>query len=223
MSIGTIGRAPGPAAPCTSMRASRVHETVPQPYRLSFLVGGLFAEESRVAAGLHGKSGDWAAVRRALDEGNLLHARTRATAVRLARELIQRMATLNDEETAHVATAPGPDHRHLMWAAFCRRYSFVGEFAQEVLRDGSLFGASVRAGDFERFWAAKALWHHELDAVKPSTRGRLRVSLFLAMRQAELLDDDGRVLSPLLSREVASLLRARTPSDLRFFPVGGPA
>ena len=34
----------------TSTRASRVHETIPQPYRLSFLVGGLFAEECRVVA-----------------------------------------------------------------------------------------------------------------------------------------------------------------------------
>lgn len=210
------------------MKASRVHETIPQPYRLSFLVGGLFAEESRVAARLHGELGDWAAARRALDEGNLLHARTHATAVRLARELIQRMATLSDEETAHVATAPGPDHRHLMWVAFCRRYAFVGEFAQEVLRDGFLLGApALGAEDFERFWAAKALWHHELDTVKPSTRSKLRVNLFLAMRQAELLDD-GRILSPLLSCEVASFLRARTPSDLRFFPVedalvGSPA
>ena len=194
-----------------------------QPYRLSFLVGGLFAEECRVAAQLHGELGDWVAVRRALNEGNLLHARTHATAVRIARELTQRMATLDDEETAHVATAPGPDHRHLMWVAFCRRYAFVGEFAQEVLRDGFLLGASaLRSGDFERFWGAKALWHHELDEVKQSTRSRLRVSLFLAMRQAELLDDDGLILPPLLSGEVSSFLHARTPSEFRFFPVEDP-
>ena len=36
-----------------------------------------------------------------------------------------------------------------------------------------------------------------------------------------MLADDATIISPLLSAEVSALLDARTPSDRRFFPVGG--
>lgn len=165
---------------------------------------------------------DWAAVRRALNADNLLHARTRSTAVRLTRELIQRLSVLSDVEIAYLVTAPGPDRLHLMWAALCRHYVFVAEFAQDVVRDHYLLGVSqLVPADFERFWDSKALWHVELEETRPSTRTKLRTNLFLALRQSGMLADDATLVSPLLSPEVLALLDAHTPSDRRFFLVGG--
>ena len=193
-----------------------------EPYRLSFLVGGLLAEEAAIAAPVYAKLGDWALTRKALDEGNLLHSRTQSSASRTGRELVQRMSSLTDSEVRHMASATSPDRKHLMWAAFARRYKFVAGFAEEVLRDKFLLGAkSLDADDFERFWAGKALWHDELDGLAASTRRKLRTNLFLAMRQAGFLTEGGLVVSPLLSAEVVRFLKARTPSDIRFFPVGG--
>ena len=196
--------------------------TTSEPYRLSFALGGLLSTEAMVAAPLYLELCDWAAVRKALDADNLLHARTRSTAVRLTRELIQRLSVLSDTEIAYLVTAPGPERLHLMWAAMCRHYAFVAEFAQDVVRDHFLLGVSqLVPADFERFWDSKALWHAELEETRPSTRNKLRTNLFLALRQSGMLADDATIISPLLSPEVSALLDARTPSDRRFFPVGG--
>ena len=81
--------------------------------------------------------------------------------------------------------------------------------------------AHLVPADFERFWDSKALWHAELEKTRPSTRNKLRTNLFLALRQSGMLADDATIISPLLSAEVSALLDARTPSDRRFFPVGG--
>ena len=156
--------------------------TTSEPYRLSFVVGGLLATEATIAAPLYLELRDWAAVRAALNADNLLHARTRSTAVRITRELIQRLSVLSDVEVTYLVNAPGPDRLHLMWAA---------------------------------------LWHAELEEARPSTRTKLRTNLFLALRQSGMLADDARLVSPLLSPEVLALLDTRTPSDRRFFPVGG--
>ncbi|QPL04902.1 MULTISPECIES: DUF1819 family protein [Actinomyces] len=197
----------------------RVRATVPTPYRLSFVVGGLLSTEAMITAPLYLGLHDWTAVRSVLIADNLLHARTRATAVRLAREVVQRMSTLSDVELSYLATALSPDRRHLMWAAACRHYEIVADFAHEVLRDHYLRGIDVLiAADFERFWDAKALWHGELEETTPSTRAKIRTNLFLAMRQAGLLEE-GSIVTPLMSRDVRMLLEQRTPSDLRFFPV----
>lgn len=194
--------------------------TVPVPYRLSFVVGGLLPTEATIAAPLYLRLHDWSAVRSALAEDNLLHARTRATGVRLAREVVQRLSTLSNAELSYLATALSPDRRHLLWAAACRHYEIVADFAQEVLRDSYLRGIdALSAVDFERFWDAKTLWHSELEETKPSTRTKIRTNLFLAMRQAGLLEEEGDIVTPLISREVRMLLEQRAPSDLRFFPV----
>jgi hypothetical protein len=201
---------------------SGIRVPVPGHYRLSFLVGGLLAEEAAIAAPVYLKLCDWQATRAALDRGNLLHSRTRASAVRTSRELVQRMQTLTDAEVEYLASAPSTDRKLLLWVSACRRYEFVAEFAEEVLRDKYLLGVrSLATEDFERFWASKTLWHEELESLKPSTQRKLRTNLFLAMRQAGLLTEDGLIVSPLLSREVEVFLGKRTPSDVRFFPMGG--
>jgi len=198
--------------------------SIAQPYRLSFLVGGLFAEEATIAASVYLVMRDWKATRITLDKDNLLHARTRSSAVRTSRELIQRMATLTDDEAEYLATAPSPDRRFLMWATFCRRYALVAEFAEEVLLDHYLLGTlTLEPQDFERFVAGKSLWHEELATLKPATLRKLRTNLFLALRQADLLTESGQIIPALLSVPVTRFLYARNPSDLRFFPTPGAA
>ncbi|MDR2895222.1 MAG: DUF1819 family protein [Propionibacteriaceae bacterium] len=191
-------------------------------YRLSFLVGGLLAGEAAIAAPLYLSLDDWKSTRAALDASNLLHARTQASAVRTSRELVQRMATLTDAEVTYLATASSSDRRHLMWVAFCRRYVLVAEFAVEVLRERFLLGTLVlETADFERFVSSKSLWHEELEVLKPSTLRKLRTNLYLALRQAGLLTEQGCIIPALLSRQVRAFLDDQRPSDIRFFPTSG--
>lgn len=193
-------------------------------YALSFTSGALLTREASVAAPVYLREHDWGKVRAAIDEDNLLQSRTRSAGARLAREVVQRLAVLTDEELELLLDATPTERGHLMWAAACRRYALIGEFAEEVLRERFILLAStLEHDDFDSFLRGKALWHDELAELRESTRLKLRATLFRMLREAGLLAKDGRILRAVLSDRVAEALGARTPSDLRFFPMGGLA
>lgn len=193
----------------------------PARYALSFTSGALLMREALVAAPLYLREHDWAKVRDLIREDNLLQSRTRSSGFRLAREVAQRLAVLTEDEIELLIDATPSERGHLMWAAACRRYDLVGEFAQEVLRERFLLLASTLGyGDFDNFVRGKALWHEEVADLKDSTVRKLRSTVFRMLVEAGLLSDDGRILQAVMSARVADKLNARTPSDVRFFPTG---
>lgn len=188
-------------------------------YRLSFSVGGLFVREALVAAPLYLRTPDWTAVRAAINVDNLLQARTVSSARRLASELVQRLQELTVDEVELVVDGTLSERSHLMWTAACRRYSLLGEFAEEVVRERLLLLApTLSAEHFDAFVRAKTVWHEELANAAASTLQRLRSNTFLMLREAELLSDAGEILPAVLSQRVEDALRRRSPSDVRFFP-----
>lgn len=193
-------------------------------YRLSFSVGGLFVREALVAAPLFLQTQDWTAVRTAIDEDNLLQARTVSSARRLASELVQRLQELADDEVGLVVDGTSSERSHLMWTAACRRYDLLGEFAEEVVRERFLLLApTLSAEHFDAFVRAKAVWHEELSAAAPSTLQRLRSNALLMLREAGLLSEAGEILPAVLSSRVTEALQRRSPSDVRFFPTPAEA
>jgi len=194
--------------------------TVPRRYALSFTTGALLAREAALLAPVYVKQRDWEQVRDLAVKGNLLQARTHRTGVRLASETVQRLSALADGEVDLLIEATASERAHLMWAATCRHYEFIGEFAEEVVRERFLLLAStLEYQDFDSFVRTKALWHEELTNIKDSTLKRLRSNLFKMLREAELLSPTGDIVPGVLSQRVAAVLSARSPSDLRFFPV----
>lgn len=188
-------------------------------YRLSFSVGGLFSQEAIVAAPLFLQSRDWKAVRAAIDADNLLQARTVASGRRLCRELVQRLAELTSEELELLLDATPAERGHLMWAAACRRYDLIGEFAEEVVRERFLLlTPTLEPEHFESFVRGKSMWHEELSALADSTLRKLRTTVYLMLREAGLLSDSGEILQCVLSPRLAGVLEKRAPSDARFFP-----
>lgn len=188
-------------------------------YALSFTSGGLLVREGIMVATLYLTTLDWGVTRRSLVEKNLLQARTSSSSVRLTRETIQRISTLDDNELQLFTCLSPTEQRHLMWVATCRRYNFIGEFAEEVLRERFLLMKNyICAGDFDRFLTGKSLWHPELDELKPSTAQKLRQTLFRMLHEAGLRTSEGEIVPAVLSTRVAETLGRRTPSDLRFFP-----
>ena len=193
-------------------------------YRLSFTVGGLLVREAGVAAPLYQRLGDWSKVRATLESENLLQARTVSSGHRLAREVVQRLAELTDDEIDLLADATSIERGHLMWAAACRCYSLLGEFAEEVLRERFLVLApTLDPADFDSFVRTKAMWHEELAELKESTSRKLRANLFLMLREAGLLSDDGRINPVILTDRLAAVFAKRTASDVRFFPTNESA
>ncbi len=191
-------------------------------YALSFTSGALLMREALVAAPIYLHEHDWAKVRELIEEDNLLQSRTRSSGFRLAREVAQRLSVLTDAEIELLIDSTTSERGHLLWAAACRRYDLIGEFAEEVLRERYLILApTLGYDDFDSFVRGKALWHEEVADLKDSTLRKLRSTVFRMLVEAGLVPEDGRILQAVLSTRVADALSARTPSDIRFFPTGG--
>lgn len=188
-------------------------------YALSFTTGGLLAREGTLLAPVYLERREWVSVRDAAVGGNLLQTRTYRSGVRLVRETVKRLSALTDDEVELVLEATASERAHLMWAAACRRYDLIGEFAEEILRERYLtFAGQLGPEDFDTFVRTKALWHDELVATLPSTLQKLRSNLFQMLREAAFLSDAGYIIPAVLSERVIAELSARTPSDVRFFP-----
>lgn len=189
-------------------------------YSLSFTSGALLVREALVAAPLYLREQDWSKVRELIEEDNLLQSRTRSSGVRVAREVAQRLSVLSDAELELLIDASPTERGYLMWAAACRRYDLIGEFAEEVLRERFLvLGTTVDYDDFGSFIRGKALWHEEVANLKDSTLRKLRSTVFRMLVEAGLLSADGHILQPVLSARLVDTLA----NDIRFFPTEGAA
>ncbi|GAA2099214.1 DUF1819 family protein [Microlunatus panaciterrae] len=187
-------------------------------YALSFTSGALLTREAVIAAPLYLDVRDWSAVRDQLRAENLLQARTASSGFRLAREVAQRLAVLTDAELELLRDASPSERGHLMWVAACRRYAFIGDFAEEVVRERFLLlTPTLGYDDFDSFVRGKALWHPELAEVKDSTLQKLRSTVFRMLTEAGLLTG-GEIVHAPLSERVRDALDAQVPSDVRFLP-----
>lgn len=191
-----------------------------QRYALSFTSGALLVREALITAPIYLREHDWGKVRDLIEEDNLLQSRTRSSGFRIAREVAQRLSVLSDAEIELLIDTTPTERGYLMWAAACRRYNLIGEFAEEVLRERFLLLATTLDYDnFDSFIRGKAFWHEELADLKDSTLRKLRSTVFRMLVQAGLLDDDGRIAQAVISARLADTLA----DDIRFFPAGGTA
>jgi hypothetical protein len=188
-------------------------------YALSFTSGTLLASEAAVVVPIYLRERDWKATRALAQTENLLGTRVARSNTRTLGALVPRLQLLSDDELEIVADGTSTERGHLMWAAACRKYDLIGEFADEVLRERFLtLAGTVSYGDYDSFYRAKAMWHDELDGVTALSYQKLRQVLFKMMVEAGLLTKDGQIEPALLSTRVAECLDQRTPSDIRFFP-----
>jgi hypothetical protein len=136
---------------------------------------------------------------------------------------VQRLAELTDTEIELLVDGTSVERGHLMWAAACRRYGLLGEFAEEVLRERFLVLApTLDHSDFDSFMRTKAMWHEELGALKDTTYRKLRANVFLMLHEAGLLGDSGHITPVVLTDRLAAVFGSRSPSDVRFFPTNDP-
>lgn len=189
------------------------------PYRLSFTTGGLFLHEALALASCYRSLGDWSRVRAQARLDNLLQVRTAAAATRISKEVVARLELLDHEEVMALIELGFRDQAYLLWAAVCRRYAFLREFAIEVLREHYLLRRrELSLGDYDAFYNGKALWHAELDVLAVSTQKKLRQNLFRMLREARLLSDEHVIQGALPTAQLAQLLAQRSPSELLIFP-----
>jgi hypothetical protein len=188
-------------------------------YNMSFTAGALLQQPSVLFAELYSTLGDWQAARAKVLKGNLLQARTQNTAHRICREVIARLKPLSADQLAILAGGSAKDQAHVLWAAICKRYRFIHDFAVEVIHEKFLaLDPDLAYADYDIFFNQKAEWHDELANIQPSTRAKLRQIVFRMLREAELLSRRNRILPVLLSPAVEKSVMDDPTLNLSIFP-----
>lgn len=191
-----------------------------EKYRLSFTTGGLFLREASIVTVRYLAIRDWREARDQVRQENLLQVRTAAAATRISKEVTARLELLDDAELEALQDGGLREQAYLLWVAACRRYTFIREFATEVVREHHLsLRRELSFGDYDNFYNSKALWHPELDELAPSTQQKLRQNLFRMLREADLISERHVIQAALLSPHVVELLARRGMNDLMIFPV----
>lgn len=185
-------------------------------YKMSFTTGGLLHLEAVELARVYLHSSDWKKTREEALAANLLRARTKASSVRLIRATVFRLQALPEPAIRLLPGTSPTVQCQLLWVAACRQFTFIGEFATEVLREKHLrFESTVTYDDFDAFFDRKADWHEELESLNETTRRKNRQVLFRMMRQADITSEHQKILTTLLANDVRQVLSAE---DLDFFP-----
>ena len=187
---------------------------------MSFTTGSLFHRESVRLAALYLDLGDWNAVRDKVITENLLQTRTLNTLKRVCREIISRLKTLSRGELELIVEGYHQEQGYLLWLAVCRRYSFIADFAVEVLRERYItLKNDLNYEDFDFFFNRKSEWSLELDKITPATRSKLRQVLFKMLREADLLTANTMIHAAMLSSRLLELIYQSSLRDLLYFPV----
>ncbi len=190
---------------------------------MSFTAGALLYRESMVVAGLAGEAPDWDRVKRDVLAGNLLQMRTPSASQRILREVTARLRLLTPTQARLLLVGSRQEQNHLLWLAICKRYRFIQDFAVQVLREKLLrLDLAVSIEDYAAFFNAKAEWHDELERLTPSTRAKLRQTVFHMLREAELVTADHRIVPVVMSTQAAAAIQEDDAAYLDIFPMAGP-
>jgi len=188
-------------------------------YRMSYGIGGLFLNESVAIARLYQELGDWSAVKKAAGAKGVIPFRKQSSVTRSVREIANRLEVLKADEIDLLCHGDYADQLSVLWLALCRGYRFIGEFAVELLSERFLsFRTHITYDDFDAFYAAKAEWEPDLEAISTSTREKLRQVLFRLMREAGILHEGDHICRALLSPSFTALMAQSDPHELRYFP-----
>ncbi len=176
-------------------------------YRMSFTVGGLFYQEAVSAVDLYVKSKDWTNVREEILKTNLFQSRTQNSLERICREVLSRLKLLSSEQLKIIQTGSRQEQLQRLWIAVCKRYSFIRDFAVEVIREKFLLMDYVLTEeDYTIFFDTKAEWHEDLEKLKDSTKKKLKQVLFRILREAEITSEANIILPSILTKRVARAL-----------------
>ena len=173
-----------------------------------------------MVAELYLREQDWELTRDKVRAENLLQVRTAAAALRISKEVVARLEQLSMLELQCVADGTIRERNHLLWAAACRRYEFIREFAVEVLREYFVtLRQELSLQDYDAFFNNKAMWHDELDNTKLSTQNKLRQNLFRMLRDADLISPENLIQPAMFTPRLAELLSVRGREAFLIYPL----
>ena len=190
-------------------------------YNLSFIAASLRPELARIIAESYLMTGDWNLTKTQILATNALQCRSASSAIRMERELRQRLATLTREQLVLIAQATAEDRTAIAWLSACKQIPFAFDFAAETLRDKLASQDPVlRHSDYETFFESKRVAHPELNDLAPSTKEKVRQILLRILSEAGLVvpgEALGNVQRPVISPSVFHAITADAPELLAGF------
>jgi hypothetical protein len=181
-------------------------------YNLSFTAASLRPELARIVAECYLTAGSWDKAKEQILRFNALQCRSTTSAIRLERELRQRLKRLSPAEIALLAGANADDRVAIAWLATLKHTQFAFDFATEVLREKlTIHDQVLRPSDYEAFVESKSLTHKSLNQLKTSSKSKIRQVLMLMLSEAGLLGKGtalGTIQRPVLSSGVLRAIKA---------------
>ena len=195
----------------------------PDRYNFSFIGVSLRPELARIVAEHYLAAGDWEEAKKRILSSNALQSRTTAAAVRLERELRQRLRTLTDDQLSWLAQATTDDGVAMTWLAACKSSPFIFDFAVEVLREKiATHDTVLRYSDYESYIGGKVGMHPELGLLSDGSMVKVKQILLRMLAEASMLGAGaalGVLRRPVLSPTVVRLIVADNPRWLAAFLV----
>lgn len=184
-------------------------------YNLSFTAASLRIELARIIAEVYLDVGDWGEVKKRILRSNALQYKSTGSAIRVERELRQRLQMLTQEQIALLAHGNADDRAAIAWLSAQKKIQFAYEFAAEVLREKHVsHDPALRLSDYEVFVESKSSIHRELSQLSSTSKRKIRQVLLLMLGEAGLLSeggDLGNIHRPVLSSEaLQSIVRDST-------------
>ncbi|MCG3776509.1 MAG: hypothetical protein JW395_3368 [Nitrospira sp.] len=192
-------------------------------YNLSFTAVSLRPELARIVAESYLAAGDWDRAKDRILSSNALQCRSASSAIRLERELRQRLETLTPDQVFLIVHATAEDRTAIAWLAACKHIRFAFEFAAEVLRDKlAAHDPVLRHSDYESYVENKGLCHPEFVRLTTSSKNKVRQVLLRMLTEVGILGKGaalGTIQRPALSPAVVRVISADSPNWLAGFLV----
>jgi hypothetical protein len=162
------------------------------------------------------KTGSWEKTKEIVLATNELQCRTATSALRLEREIRQRLQTLGQQQIELLVKSGADIRISLAWLAAVKHSSFLLDFAADTLRSKiERHDYVLRESDYRRFIEEKTPSHPELLKLSASTSGKVRRVLFAMLREAGILskgEEIGSLQRPAIPHEVELSIRRENPA-----------
>ncbi|MCG3777050.1 MAG: hypothetical protein JW395_3926 [Nitrospira sp.] len=180
-------------------------------YSLSFTAASLRPELCRILAEDFLATGDWMATKSRILQANALQARNANSAIRMERELRQRLQVLTPAQLVVLAQSESEDRAAMAWLAMLKYNPFAFDFASALLRDKlATHDVVLHRSDYESFVAEKSAGHPELAMLTEATKTKVRNVLLRMLIEAGLLTKGaalGTIQQPILSVRARQVIR----------------
>lgn len=190
-----------------------------QSYKLSFTALSLALPDSIKVAEVYLSCNDWNTTREILSEKNVLQSRTVSRNKRVIQELITRLSLLTKEQLSFLVEGSLEDQKLLLWYVVCKTYTFIRDFAIEVLHQKFLvMDKMLTSNDVNAFFLQKVDSHEELERITESTKAKLLSQVFHMMQEADLVNTSDQIIRVIPSRRLANALSPDADFAYRIYP-----